>query len=181
MNVHFTARRTDLTPEVRHYCEKRLKALEKLLGTVLEVDIILSVAKTRHRAEIHVQDKGAGLVVVEETPDMLNSLNEAFDALETKIRKDRAKSRERRRRKARERREMALPPAEGEAAEAAEERVARIVPTPHFSLKPMTVEEAALQLDADNREVLVFRKAGSEKWAVLFRRRDGNVGLVEPE
>ena len=71
MNVHFTARQTDLTPEVRQYCEKRLKALEKLLGSVLEVDIILSVAKTRHRAEIHVMAKGAGLVVVEETPDMI--------------------------------------------------------------------------------------------------------------
>ena len=47
MNVHFTARKTDLTPEVRQYCEKRLKALEKLLGSVLEVDIILSVAKTQ--------------------------------------------------------------------------------------------------------------------------------------
>ena len=84
MNVHFTARRTDLTPEVRQYCEKRLKALEKLLGSVLDVDIILIRARRRGaKAEIHVQDKGAGLVVVEETPDMLNSLNLAFDALET--------------------------------------------------------------------------------------------------
>ena len=174
MNVHFTARQTDLTPAVRQYCEKRLKALEKLLGSVLEVDIILSVAKTRHRAELHVKDKGAGLVVVEETPDMMNSLNLAFDGLETKIRKEREKFRERKRRKGRERKGF-VPPAE------AEEPERRILRSPHYSLKPMSVEEAALQLDLKNREVFVFRKEGSEKWAVLFRRKDGHVGLVEPE
>ena len=45
----------------------------------------------------------------------------------------------------------------------------------------MTVEEAALELDLKKREVLVFRMEGTEKWAVLFRRKDGNYGLVEPE
>ncbi len=174
MNVHFTARQTDLTPQVRQYCEKRLKALEKLLGSVLEVDIILSVAKTRHRAELHIKDKGAGLVVVEETPDMMNSLNLAFDGLETKIRKEREKFRDRKRRKGRERKDLILPVE-------AEEPERRILRSPHFSLKPMSVEEAALQLDMKNREVFVFRKEGSEKWAVLFRRKDGHVGLVEPE
>ena len=174
MNVHFTARQTDLTPEVRQYCEKRLKALEKLLGSVLEVDIILSVAKTRHRAELHVKDKGAGYVVVEETPEMTNSLNLAFDALERKIRKEREKSRERKRRKGRERKDLVLPPEP-------EEPERRILRSPHFSLKPMSVDEAVLQLDMKNREVFVFRKEGSERWAVLFRRKDGHVGLVEPE
>ncbi len=174
MNVHFTARQTDLTPEVRQYCEKRLKALEKLLGSVVEVDIILSVTKTRYRAEIHVLDKGAGLVVVEETPDMMNSLNLAFDGLETKVRKEREKFRERKRRKGRERKGLALPV----EAEEAERRILR---SPHYSLKPMSVEEAVLQLDMKNREVFVFRREGSEKWAVLFRRKDGNVGLIEPE
>jgi putative sigma-54 modulation protein len=174
MNVHFTSRQTDLTPEVRQYCEKRLKALEKLLGSALETDIILSVVRSRHRAELHVKDKGAGYVVVEETPEMTNSLNLAFDALERKIRKEREKFRERKRRKGRERKGLVLPPEP-------EEPGRRIVRSPHFSLKPMSIEEAALQLDLKNREVFVFRQEGSERWAVLFRRKDGHVGLVEPE
>lgn len=174
MNVHFTARQTILTPEVRGYCEKRLKALEKLLGSVLEVDIILSVVRMRNRAEIHVKDKGAGTVIVEETPEMTNSLNQAFDALERKIRKEREKFRERKRRTGRERKELVLPVE-------AEESERRIFRSPNFSLKPMSVEEAALQLEMRNREVFVFRKEGDEKWAVLFRRKDGNIGLVEPE
>ena len=174
MNVHFTARKTDLTPEVRQYCEKRLSALEKLLGSVLEVDITLSVAKTRNRAEIHVMAKGTSLVVEDETPEMLNSLNRAFDSLEKKIKKEREKVRERKRRKGRERKDLALPIE-------AEEPVQRIFRSSNYSMKPMPVEEAVLQLGVKNREVFVFRKEGSEKWAVLFRRKDGNVGLVEPE
>lgn len=174
MNLHFTARKTDLTPEVRGYCEKRLSALEKLLGSVLEVDIILSVAKTRNRAEIHVMAKGASLVVEDETPEMLNSLNRAFDSLEKKIKKEREKFRERKRRKGRERKDLALPVE-------SEEPARRIFLSSNYSMKPMPVEEAVLQLDVKNREVFVFRKEGSEKWAVLFRRKDGNIGLVEPE
>ena len=174
MNLHFTARKTDLTPEVRQYCEKRLSAFEKLLGSVLEVDIILSAAKARNRAEIHVLAKGVGLVVEEETPEMLNSLNRAFDNLEKKIKKEREKFRQRRRRKGRERKDLALPIE-------AEEPMRRIVRSLNYSPKPMSVEDAVLQLDAKNREVFVFREEGSEKWAVLFRRKDGNVGLVKPE
>lgn len=174
MNLHFTARKTDLTPEVREYCEKRLSALEKLLGSVLEVDIILSVAKTRNRAEIHVMARRTSLVVEDETPEMLNSLNRAFDSLEKKIKKEREKFRERKRRKGRERKDLALPVE-------AEEPAHRIFLSSNYSMKPMPVEEAVLQLDIKNREVFVFRKEGSEKWAVLFRRKDGNIGLVEPE
>ena len=108
MNLHFTARKTDLTPDVRQYCEKRLWALEKLLGSELAVDIILSVAKSRNRAEIHVTAKGTSLVVEEESPDMLNSLNRAFTSLEKKFKKEREKFREGKRRKGRERKELAL-------------------------------------------------------------------------
>ena len=174
MNLHFTARKTDLTPDVRQYCEKRLRALEKLLGSELDVDIILSVAKSRNRAEIHVTAKGTSLVVEEETPEMLNSLNRAFASLEKKFKKEREKFREGRRRKGRERKEFAL------LAEA-EEPERRLVRSSNYSMKPMSVEEAVLQLDVKNRDVFVFRKECSEKWAVLFRRKDGNIGLVEPE
>jgi len=57
----------------------------------------------------------------------------------------------------------------------------RIIPGNEVSVKPLTVEEAALLLDESKRDILVFRKLGSERWAVLYRRKDGQVGLVEPE
>jgi len=174
MNVHFTARQTALTPEVKDYCQKRLERLKKLIRVPFDVDIILAVEKNRSKAEVHIKAKGGGTVVVEETPDMIRSLNRAFDSLDKKLQKDKEKYRERKRRGGRERKGFA-PPAEPD------EREFRVLRSPLYAVKPMTIDEALIQFEAKNKEVLVFRKEGSETWAVLFRRKDGHVGLVEPE
>lgn len=174
MNVHFTARQTALTPEVKDYCQKRLERLKKLIRVPFDVDIILAVEKNRSKAEVHIKGKGGGTFVVEETPDMIRSLNRAFDSLDKKLQKDKEKYRERKRRGGRERRGFA-PPAEPEEGEV------RVLRSPFYTVKPMTIDEALIQFEAKNKEVLVFRKEGSETWAVLFRRKDGHVGLVEPE
>ena len=98
MNVRYTTRQADLTPQIKAYCEKRLARLKTLLDGTLDVNFILTIQKGRSQAEIHVQAKGRGYVIVEETLDMLESLNKAFDTLETRIRKDRTKLREKKRR-----------------------------------------------------------------------------------
>ena len=174
MNVHYTARQAALTPEIQAYCEKRLGRLKALVDDVLDVNIILIVQKNRSKAEINVRAKGGGLVVVEETLDMMNSLNRAFDTLEKRIRKERAKWRDRKRRGGRERKVLA-------PAVEAPEPEKRVVRSPHYSLKPMSIEEALVQLDIKNKEVFLFRREGSEDWAVVYRRKDGHYGLVEPE
>lgn len=174
MNVHYTARKAALTPEIRAYCEKRLSRLKNLVDDVLDVNITLIVQKNRNKAEINVRARGGGLVVVEETLDMMDSLNRAFDNLETKVRKERAKWREKRRRGGRERKAL-VPVLE------APEPEKRVIRSGHFSLKPMSIEEALVQIDIKNKEVFLFRREGVEKWAVLFRRKDGHYGLVEPD
>lgn len=175
MNVHYTARQAALTPEIRAYCEKRLGRLKALIDDVQDVNIILIVQKNRSKAEINVRAKGGGLVVVEETLDMMDSLNGAFDTLEKRIRKERAKWREKKRRGGRERKSLAP------AVEAVPEPEKRVVRSPHYSLKPMSLEEAIVQLDIKSKEVFLFRREGSEDWAVVYRRKDGHYGLVEPE
>lgn len=174
MTVHFTARQMDLTPETRDYCEKRLRTLEKLMGSVIEVDVILSAEKYRYKAEIHVKAKGSNLVVVEETHEMMNSLNLAFENLEKKVKKEKEKWREKKRRKGRERKQRSLPPE-------LEEESRKIVQSQDYSLKPMLLEEALVQFELERRDIFLFRKPGSEKWAVIFRRKDGHYGLIEPE
>lgn len=174
MIVHFTARHMEFTPEVKAYCEKRLKGLEKLMGSVIEVDLILSVQKYRHKVEIHIKAKGAGLVVVEETHDLMNSLNLAFENLEKKVKKEREKWREKKRRKGRERKQLTYPREK-------EEETRRIVQSEDYSLKPMRLEEALLQFDLEKKDVFLFRKSGSENWAVIFRRKDGHYGLIDPD
>lgn len=173
MNVRYTARQATLTPEIKAYCEKRLTRLKNLVDDVLDVNIILNIQKGRSKAEIHVQAKGRGYVVIEETLDMIESLNRAFDTLETRVRKDRAKWREKKRRGGRERKILA-PVVE------APEPEKRVVRANFFSLKPMSLEEALIQLDVKTKEVFLFRREGSEEWSAVYRRKDGQYGLVEP-
>jgi putative sigma-54 modulation protein len=174
MNIHYTARQATLTPEIKAYCEKRLSRLKDLVGNVLDVNVILIVQKNRNKAEINVRAKGGGLVVVEETMDMMDSLNRAFDNLEKKVRKERVKGRDKRRRGGRERKVL-VPVLE------APEPEKRVIRSQHFSLKPMSIEEALIQIDIRSKEVFLFRREGSEEWAVIYRRKDGHYGLVEPE
>jgi len=173
MNINFTGRQTIITPDLKKYCQKRLKSLEKFIGSLIEADIILTVEKYRHKAEINVKAGRSRLNVVEETHDMYNSLNLAFDNLEKRVKKEKEKFRERKRRKGREREDFSLSPGVEEEK--------RFIRTQDYSPKPMTLEEAIFQFELNKREVFVFRKAGSEKWAVIYRRKNGNIGLVEPE
>ena len=174
MNIHYTARRATLTPEIKAYCEKRLGRLKGLVGDVIDVNVILNVQKNRNKAEINVRAKGGGLVVVEETMDMMDSLNRAFDNLEKKVRKERVKGRDKRRRGGREKKVL-VPVLE------APEPEKRVIRSQYFSLKPMSIEEALIQIDIKSKEVFLFRREGSEEWAVIYRRKDGHYGLVEPE
>ncbi len=179
MNVQYTARQAVLTPEIQAYCEKRLESLRSLAANLIDANIILSVEKSRNKAEIHVTGKNTNLVVCYETADMMTSLNQAFDYLEKQLRKGRARGRELKRRGGRDRRELAPPPEEPVPAPPA--TGPRVIPSAHFSKRPMDIDEALFELDDKNREVFVFRRENTEKWAVVYRRKDGNVGLVEPE
>ncbi|NIO49231.1 MAG: ribosome-associated translation inhibitor RaiA [Candidatus Aminicenantes bacterium] len=174
MNINFTARHTSITPEIRRYCEKRLKSFARILGNKIDADLILSVEKYRNKVEVKVKTKGATLNAVEETHDMFSSLGLAFDNIEKRVKKEKGKLRERKRRKNREREAFSLPIEP-------DEKQRRVISSQDYSLKPMSLEEALLQFDLNKKDVFVFRKLGSEKWAVIYRRKDGNYGLVEPE
>jgi putative sigma-54 modulation protein len=175
MNINFTARHTEITDQTRKYCARRITALEKLLGYPIETDIILSTEKYRQKVEINIKIKGSTINTFEETSDMFSSLVAAFDHIERRIKKERAKLKERKRRKPKT--------AEMEPGSAEEERegVARIIPSKDYSLKPMSIEEAAMRLESGRREILVFRNIDTGKWAVLYRRKDGHFGIVKPE
>lgn len=175
MNVHYTARQAALTPEIEAYCEKRLGRLKALARDVLDVNVILGVQRNRNKAEIHARAKGGGLVVTGEAmDDMMEALNQAFDTLEKRLKKERDKWREKKRRGGRERK--ALVP----VVETPEDEK-RVIRSAFYSLKPMTVAEGMIQLDIRSKEAFMFRREGSEKWSVIYRRKDGHYGLVEPD
>ena len=91
MKINFTARHTDIAPDTKKYCERRIESIEKLLDYPIEADIILSVEKYRHIAENNIRTKGATLNAVEETSDMFSSVGVAFDHIEKRVKKEREK------------------------------------------------------------------------------------------
>lgn len=173
MTINFTARNAQITPDIRDYCQKRIKGLEKILGSSIETDILLSVEKYRHKAEINIKSRRISVNAADETQDMMSALAVAFDNLERRIKKEIEKLRERKRRKNREK-ELFLITEKGEPRP-------RIIKSNDYSVKPMSLEEALLQFNMSQKDVFAFRKAGSEKWVFIYRRKDGNLGLIEPE
>jgi putative sigma-54 modulation protein len=172
--VNFTGRHTTITPEIRKYCERRIRSIQKLLGYPVEANLILSVEKYRNKAEINIKTKGGTLNALEETRDMLSSLGEAFDNIEKRVKKEKEKLRERKRRK---NKEFVSLPTETENVDLSK----RVIRNRDFSYKPMTVDEAVLLFESSRNDVFVFRKFETERWAVLYRRKDGNFGLIEFE
>lgn len=173
MNINYTARHTNVTSEIKEYCEKRILSLEKLLGHPIDADVLLSVEKYRHKVEINLKTKTTTLNTVEETHDMSSSLTGAFDHLEKRVKKEREKLRERKRRRIRDVETYSSSREKGG-------KPIRVIRSQSYTMKPMSVEEALVQLDMSKEEVFLFRTVTTENWAVLFRRKDGNYGLIEP-
>jgi len=174
MKINYTARNADITPQIKKYCERRMNSIEKKVGYTIEADLLLAQEKYRHIVEINIKTKGGTLNSQGETQDMLSSLGVAFDNIEKRLKKEKDKLKGRKRRRVREPEIVAFP-------EEAEKQVGKIVRTREFSLKPQSVEEALILMESRKYNVFMFRKFDSEKWAVLYRRKDKNFGLIDPE
>jgi ribosome hibernation promoting factor len=183
MAVECTGRNIEVTPSLRSFAEERARRLERHLGGPAKVRIVLSHEKHRYGAEIIATHRRRRWTAVEETPDLKAALAAAFEKIDTQAKKHSEKMRDRKlrvapapgKRKAGE----ALEPVRPEPPSSGDGH--RIVRTGALPAKPMSVEEAALQIEASRQEFLVFRDSSSEKVSVLYKRRDGDLGLIVPE
>ena len=173
MKIEFTGRQTDVPDDVRRLAERKLQKLGKLLPAVTRAHVILAADKHRQVAEVSVHSRQLDLSAVETTTNPRLSVTGAIDKLLRQAQRQRAKRRERK-----GARSPRLVPA---AAERGGDRVPRVVRSRRAAVKPMTLEEATLEMEGRPEGVLVFRDAATERVSVLFRRKDGNLGLIEPE
>ena len=174
MKIEFTGRQTEVPAELRRLAEGKLQKVGKLLPAVTRAHVILSADKHRQVAEVSVHSRQLDLSAVEVTTNPRLSLAGAIDKLLRQAQRQRAKRRER---KGAASPRRPVPRAEGGGDGGAP----RVIRTRRSAVKPMTLDEAALELDARGDGVLVFRDAATERVSVLFRRKDGHLGLVEPE
>jgi len=172
ININYTGRQVNITPEIRKYCERRIKSIGKLVSSPADVDVILSVEKYRYEAEINISAKGFTLNATGETQDILSSLALAFDNLERQVKKEKDKMKRRKRGKKKK---------TGDFSNETEGRKSapRIIRDEDYILKPMSVNEAALTIGSKKKDVFVFRDIETQRWGVLYKRKDGNLGLIE--
>lgn len=181
MRLELTGRHVEITPELRKLVEKRLAKLDRLLtGGIVSVQAVLTLEKYRHRSEFTVHTRGDHFLHgLGNTNAWESSITEAIEKITQQLTKVKGKWQERKRRAAGGRAvqlEPQAPPAE--AGKAKPRRVRRVSSYP---VKPMTIDEAALALEADGNAFLVFRNAANDAIGVIYRRKDGQLGLIEPE
>jgi putative sigma-54 modulation protein len=174
MKIEFTGRQTAVPDELRRLAERKLQKLGKLLPAVTRAHVILAVDKHRQVAEVSVHSRHMDLAAVEVSANPRLSVAGAIEKLVRQALRQQAKRRERK--GAATPRRTVPPAAERDVAAA----VPRVVRSRRAAVKPMTVDEAALEMEGRADGVLVFRDAATERVSVLFRRRDGNLGLIEP-
>ena len=200
MRLDITGRHVDITPPLRQLIERRLARLERLLNdSLMSTKVILTLEKYRHRAEIIIRARGDNTFRGQgEGNAWPISIRQAVEKLEQQAEKLKTKWTERKRsdtqrrvpRSVRETRILgtvrgggiaAAQLARSERAEAMDFRPPRVIRATRYAVKPMSIEDAVLRLDDTAESFLVFRNSESDAVTILYRRKDGNVGLIEPD
>ncbi len=167
----------EITPSLRDYVEKRVGKVTKYFDKVGEITVLLTVSKGRHIVEVTVPVQGGVLLRGEEaTMDMYTSIDLVVEKLERQIHKHKTKL-ERRFREGGFRAEAVVPGPVPTKVEETDEYP--VVKTKRFVVKPMDVQEAIMQMNLLNHNFFVFRDAETEEVNVVYRRTDGNYGLIE--
>jgi ribosome hibernation promoting factor len=173
MQIEYTGRQTEVSAGLRALAERKLRKLARVLPRITHVHVVLAGDKHRKVAEVSVQSKHLTLTAAEESGDMSASLSTVMDKLERQAERRLGRLRQRHR-------GLPAPAGPARAAREAPERP-RLIRSRRFVVKPMTVEEAVLEVEANGDGLVVFRDAATERVSVLFRRKDGHLGLIEPE
>jgi len=178
MRLQVKGKNVEVSEAIRTYAEEKLGRLERQLADPTRVELELAVEKNpsiadNHVAEATVWTKGPVLRAREASGDMRASIDLLVDKLERQVSRYREKRRG-------HRRDNGRAPAEPSSQPVTEEDGPVIVKTKQFALKPMSAEEAVLQLELVGHDFFVFRNSESDEINVIYRRRDSGYGLIEP-
>ena len=172
MQTSVTFKSLDPSEHLKAYVQDKLKRLDKYFHNPSVAGVVLTVEKHRHIAEVNIQADRLNINGREETTDMYSAIDMVLDKIEAQVRKGKQKERERRG----ESPKTML----AEAAMAIESDGPPRVRAIPIDYKPMDVEEAVMQLDLSDESFLVFTNAQTDRVNVLYRRNNGDYGLIHP-
>lgn len=176
MQTSVTFKNLEPSEHLKSYVTEKLNRFDKLLDNPAEAGVVLLVEKHRHIAEVNITGDRMSINGKEETGDMYSAIDMVLDKLEKQLKRSKQKIRERRASAKGQTRTI-----REEASRMAEEEPAREVKIESLEYKPMDVEEAVLQMDLTDQGFLVFTNARSSQINVLYRRKDGHYGLIQPQ
>jgi len=174
MRLTLTGRHVEITPAIRRLVERKMARLVRVLSTrAVSGQVELWPEKFRHVVEVHVHARGGHMLQARAVATSWDeALSRAVDRLIQQAQKLKGKWQERTREARPVKRTIPEP---REAV-----RARRIIRARRYPVRPMAVEEAALALSPEPDAFLVFRNANTEAVSVVFRRKDGDIGLIEP-
>jgi putative sigma-54 modulation protein len=189
MQMQVRAKNYRLTPNLRAYIEKKVPRLSRYLDEITETKVEITKANTRSQgpqvvAQLTVTLRNGVILRAEErSSDPYTSLDAVLDTMERQVArfKDRYYAKNGRRRAGQPASLSELPIAsESLAPPAEEEEEPRLVRTKQFMVKPMDSEEAIAQMELLGHDFFIFDNAETQRLGVVYRRRDGHYGLIEP-
>lgn len=175
MKIIINGKNIEVTEGLRERVTKKISKLDKFFNSETEAHVTLSVQRLRQIAEVTISFNGIVLRAEESNEDMYTSIDKAIDLLERQIRKN--KTRLERRLHDNDFRIENVKFVE----EVPEEKEFNVVRSKRFAVKPMDVEEAILQMNLLGHEFFMFYNAESKQVNVVYKRKDGNYGLIEQD
>ena len=175
MQTSVTFKNLDPSDNLKAYVTDKLDRLDKYLDNPAEASVVLSVQKFRHKVEINISGDKLNINGKEVKKDMYSAIDMVLDKLEKQIKKSKEKIRKRRisarfKSKSFFERNSAVP----------DDISDKRVKIKNIEYKPMDTEEAILQIDLINVNFLVFTNSKTDRVNVLYRRKDGHYGLIQP-
>jgi putative sigma-54 modulation protein len=180
MQIAITFRHVDSNEEVKKYAREKLQRLEKYVDAPIDLQMTVTQEKHRHRVEAILKANNLSINGQEETSDFFASIDAVVDNLERQLKKRREKVQNKHKGSNEDRLwgfRMDVISAQGQDQGAEPQ----IIVSQNLFAKPMSLEEAVMQMKITENEFIVFMDSATEKINVLYRRKDGNYGLIEPE
>jgi putative sigma-54 modulation protein len=175
MKIVVKGKNFEVTDALDQYVEKKLKKIEKYFkGSPITADVTMRIERGMHIVDITVEVDGLLLRGEEETGDMYASIDSVIDKIERQIRKHKTRIN----RKLRQQGAAALQ--EAMLGHEETEFEPMVVKTKRFAMKPMSLEEAIMQMDLLGHSFFVYVSDQTEEVNVVYKRKDGNYGLIEP-
>jgi putative sigma-54 modulation protein len=177
MKFEYTGRHIEVTPALRTHVEEQFAKLGHLFNNKdeLSAHVIMGVEKGRHKSEIVLNWRHEVLTANTSNSDMYLSLSQTIAKIEKQGLKLKKKIIDKHHRKVKK---VGAIEADGDNSPAP--ATPRIINARGYDVKPVSPEEAAMMLTGEENQFLVFRNADTERISVIFKRKDGNYGLIQP-